>query len=224
MRMADDFIDSETPLRAEAVISELLGMVWGGVQGPRDQGVAAFCLMVADQLRDRGRAARPLLEVLATQAPGEASVAIRAQADATLATLPEWVGLLERVEFLRACTSMDAFGQQENFIMHFGYRGADAVVGDHVIIALVDHRLGVLKDAFLVGPQMGFDGIRQVFMNNPDVEVTDGITAGYICQQVLLAMQATSELSDLSILGEETAQTWHLLEARMRVLARSAMN
>ena len=71
---------------------------------------------------------------------------------------------------------------------------------------------------------MGFDGIRQVFMNNPDVEVTDGITAGYICQQVLLAMQATSELSDLSILGEETAQTWHLLEARMRVLARSAMN
>ena len=108
--------------------------------------------------------------------------------------------------------------------MHFGYRGADAVVGDHVIIALVDHRLGVLKDAFLVGPQMGFDGIRQVFMNNPDVEVTDGITAGYICQQVLLAMQATSELSDLSILGEETAQTWHLLEARMRVLARSAMN
>lgn len=224
MTMLDDFIDSETPLIPEVVISELLGMVWGGVEGPRDEGVAAFCLTAADQLRDRGSAARPLLEVLARQAPGDAGMAIRAQAEATLAQLPGWVALLDRVELLQACTSLDEFGQQENFIMNFGYHGTDAVLGSHVIIALVDHDLGVLKDAFLVGPQMGYDGIRLMFMNNPHVEVTDGITAGYICQQVLPAMQATAEMSDLSILGEETAQAWHLLIARMRVLANDATN
>ncbi|MBK6764161.1 MAG: hypothetical protein IPG68_13180 [Micrococcales bacterium] len=207
---------ADTPFQAELLMSDVLGGVWKGVDHSPTDAVVQFSTQLAGDSASLGALSRAVLEVLAFIGPPESAEAISALALRSTGTAPRWLPLLDNVALLEIVTSEDVFGDQTNYIMQFGYRDGGRVVGCHIIIAMVDHNLHLMKDAFIVeGPT--FEQLTAVFNSDPDLYVLPVPDLAYVAGAITRAMDSTDLTVDVGeLLGEETASTWYLLRSRVR--------
>ncbi len=205
-----------TPLAAETVLSHLLGTVWAGVEFTRTDGVEEFAAQLVADSTKAGASGRATLEVLARLAPAPIAEKAAEVAPRVTGPVPPWTALLDAVELVDAITTVDRFGDQTNYVMLFGYRQDGHVVGHHLVIALVDHNLHLLKDAFIV-EGVSLEQLAEVYRDEPDLVVHGETGLDWMAGDITRAMDITDMTLDVvDMLGERTADTWYLLRSRLR--------
>jgi hypothetical protein len=205
-----------TPLAAETVLSHLLGTVWAGVEFTRTDGVEEFAAQLVADSTKAGASGRATLEVLARLAPAPIAEKAAEVAPRVTGPVPPWTALLDAVELVDAITTVDRFGDQTNYVMLFGYRQDGQVVGHHLVIALVDHNLHLLKDAFIV-EGVSLEQLAEVYRDEPDLVVHGETGLDWMAGDITRAMDITDMTLDVvDMLGERTADTWYLLRSRLR--------
>jgi hypothetical protein len=203
-----------SPFQAEALLSDLLGRVWAGVEFTRTDAVEEFATqLVADSVK---AGARGTLELLARLAPPTVAAQASDWARRTIGPLPPWTAQLDAVELVDAIASHDIFGDQTNYVMLFGYRDAGRVIGRHIVIAMVDHNLHLLKDAFIL-EGVGLEQLQELYAEEPDLWVNSEPELAWMAGDITRAMDITDMTLDVvDMLGEQTAETWYLLRDRVR--------
>jgi hypothetical protein len=164
----------------------------------------------------RARAGRvALLRVLANLAPVEMRRVAARAADDAHGPGPLWLDLLDRVELVDGFTMTDPFGDQVNYVMGFAYRDGDRLVGQHGIIAMVDHNLHLLKDAMVaVDGADPLAAIRGMVDAEPDLQLGP-FDPAVAANEIAAAMWLTEHTLDVGqLVGESTFDTWHLLASR----------
>jgi hypothetical protein len=206
----------QTPLAAETLLSHLMGTVWAGVEFTRTDGVEEFAAQLAADSVKAGASGRATLEVLARIAPPAVAGTAATLARSASGPLPKWAAALDTVELVDAITTDDIFGDQTNYVMLFGYRDGARVVGHHIVIAMVDHNLHLLKDAFIV-EEMGLEQLAAVYGDDPDLHVNSEPDLARMAGDITRAMDVTDVTLDVvDMLGDQTADTWYLLRSRVR--------
>ncbi|MFN8126959.1 MAG: hypothetical protein U0R64_10690 [Candidatus Nanopelagicales bacterium] len=203
------------PLALELAVSQLLGIVWGSFGVDRDEPTAELTAALRVGLRQHGELGAAVATVLDRLGEGP-----RAAAGPVLAAVPssplpadEWLD--RRPTLLDGVTARDPFGDQTNYVMSFGFLDGEQVVGEHVIVALVDHNLHLLKDAFPVIEDGGFADVRALIRQAEDLRVDD-LDPQDAADQIGEAIRITDMTMDVNdILGEYTDVTWHLLKSRV---------
>ncbi|MFN8184574.1 MAG: hypothetical protein U0R23_09145 [Candidatus Nanopelagicales bacterium] len=203
------------PFPAEALMSHLLGTVWAGVEYDRAGGVEDFSAqLVADSVKGAG--GRATMELLSRIAPPRAADKAAEVASMATGPVPQWAPLLDRVELVDATATRDIFGDQTNYAMLFGYHDRGRVVGRHILVAMVDHNLRLLKDAFLV-EDMSLEQFADFYRTEPDLYVDPEPDLAWMAGDIIRAMDITDMTLDVvDMLGEATADTWYLLRSRIR--------
>lgn len=94
----------------------------------------------------------------------------------------------------------------------------DFCYGDEaqVIVALVDHNLHLLKDAFHTDRPGALDSMTAIYEEGDDLRV-DAFVPQDAATDIAEAMRITEVTMDVAdLLGESTTATWHLLASRVR--------
>jgi hypothetical protein len=158
LHAARDVAKLDSALDAEMLGSALLGSVYAIAPGDdRNRSVREFVgAFLAATSRRRSPAAttiRRVFAVLVPEATGAAAVRVSSQA-------PSWVTQLGQVRPTGTYAYGDAYGDQTSYLATFAYDDEAAGGPEHAVVALVDHNIGIVKDAFVSGPAEGI--LRQV--------------------------------------------------------------
>ncbi|HEU5108030.1 MAG TPA: hypothetical protein VFT95_05685, partial [Micromonosporaceae bacterium] len=142
---AGDVARADNALEAELLASAMLGSVYAMAETDRLLMVREFVgNFLAGTARRRSAVAvavRAAFAALVPDAPGAGEVAPGPQA-------PPWVGQLGRVRPTGAYAYGDVYGDQTSYLVTFAYE-KDAGGPEHVVVVLVDHNLGAVKDLFV---------------------------------------------------------------------------
>ncbi|MEZ5184946.1 MAG: hypothetical protein R2720_04305 [Candidatus Nanopelagicales bacterium] len=214
-RALEPTLVERTPLQAELLLSHVLGTVWAGVDFDRPTGVEEFVAQVASSA-PAGSSGQTPLESLASAALAVVADRADGSAPTVLGPMPRWTPLLDTVELVDAIASIDIYGDQTNYVMLFGYRDGGRVLGRHVVIAMVDHNLHLLKDAFVL-EGVGLEQLGEIYAEEPDLYVHSEPDLAWMAGAITRAMDLTDMTLDVvDMLGEQTADTWYLLRDRVR--------
>lgn len=190
---ARDVTRVATALEAEMVGAALLGSVYALASTERAAAVREFVgEFLAGTRRRRtphARAIRRVFAELVPDAAGTAAVGSGAQS-------PRWADQLGQVHPVGTWAYGDVYGDQTSYLASFAYDDPELGGGEHAVVALVDHNIGVVKDLFVGEPASLFlDQVRKaaesdelIWLSEMDpgrlraqvsfyLEITDGLTA-----------------------------------------------
>jgi hypothetical protein len=150
LHAARDVTRLDCALDAEMLGTALLGSVYAVSQGDdRNRAVREFVgAFLSATSRRRSAAATTIRRVFAAlvpEAPGAAVVRVGGQA-------PAWVPQLGRVRLTGSHAYGDVYGDQTSYLTTFAYEDETAGGPEHAVVALVDHNIGIVKDAFVGVP------------------------------------------------------------------------
>jgi hypothetical protein len=213
---ADDLGRVGCAYDAELLTSTLLGSAYAVAEGDRgaalDEFVAGFTKYLA---RRRGPRAALLRAALAALVRSGRPVARPRFADP-----PAWLPALGTARPTAAYAYGDEYGDQVSYLAVFDYPDPAAGGPEHVLVALVDHNLGFVKELFITSPaQVVVEQIQAAAAADPDTFVTE-IEPGRLRREVEVHLRATDTLSeppDESLTGDRAIAT-----ARLRRLPDDA--
>jgi hypothetical protein len=212
-------LDEPTPLAAEQIVSQMLGMVWASQEYERSEAVDYLVGLLVEQPRAAAhRAGGVLLKVLSELAPGAETRKLAAARYATGGAawvLPPWVDRVNDVKLVEHRVLGDVYGDQQDHFWVFRYvgmRGAE----QHTVITLTDANLHVVKDLFA---RAGADVANLVPPGDGSQWLDLDLQSSYddVAHHVELGERTMGEP-----FGDETAGTWLLLRARMRAMHKRA--
>ncbi|HEX2772598.1 MAG TPA: hypothetical protein VHN18_09245 [Micromonosporaceae bacterium] len=153
LHAAQDVTKLDCALDAEMLGTALLGSVYAVAQGnDRNRAVREFVgAFLAATSRRRSAVATTIRRVFAAlvpEAPGVAGVRVGSQA-------PAWAPQLAQVRPTGTYAYGDVYGDQTSYLATFAYEDGTAGGPEHAVVALVDHNIGIVKDAFVGGPAAG---------------------------------------------------------------------
>ena len=215
-RLAD-----EGPLQSELLLSQMLGVAWGGSEWGRTDAAEALALEVIDGNLMRHPAGGLLLSVIAAVGPEAVRERARLARDAGLASgtsiwrMPQWVDQIGQVKLDRGVTVTDVYGDQTAYNLEYFYPGA-AEPERHVLVVVVDHNMHVVGNMFVrIGPGL-MESLDSVGEQNDRVVLAE------------LDPQGASddiwhhlEMTDHTIgepFGDESAETRYVAAARLAAL------
>jgi len=161
LHAARDVSKVDCALDAEMLGSALLGSVYAIAQeDDRNRVVREFVgAFLAATSRRRTAAATTIRRVFAAlvpEAPGAAAVRVNTQ-------IPQWTRELSRVRPTGTYAYGDVYGDQTSYLATFAYEDGTAGGPEHAVVALVDHNIGIVKDAFVGAPAAGIlDQVREL--------------------------------------------------------------
>src|SRR5690606_17217892 len=133
---------------AEMLGGALLGGVYAVAAADGDRAravrdfVGRFLTHTARRRTGAARAIRSVFAALSPDAPGAG--AVRPGADP-----PAWSAHLGRVRPAGAWASGGVYGDQTSYLAMFRYDDAELGGGEHAVVALVDHNIGIVKNLFV---------------------------------------------------------------------------
>jgi hypothetical protein len=146
---ARDVVKLDTAFDAEMLGGALLGSVYAVAEDDRAATVRRFVGdFLAATARRRTPAATTIRQVFATLVPeARGAAGVRPGSSA-----PPWTAQLGRVRLTGAFSYGDVYGDQTSYLATFAYDDAELGGPEHAVVALVDHNIGIAKDAFVGGP------------------------------------------------------------------------
>lgn len=148
---ARDVTAVQTALDAELVGAALLGGVYA-IADPESDRASAMREFVgrflANTSRRRTAAARAIRSIFASlepDAPGAAAVRPGKET-------PRWSAQLGQVRPVGTWAYGDVYGDQTSYLAIFEYDDAEVGGGEHAVVVLVDHNIGIVKDLFVSRP------------------------------------------------------------------------
>jgi hypothetical protein len=153
LHAARDVTKLDCALDAEMLGTALLGSVYAVAQGDdRNRAVREFVgAFLAATSRRRSAVATTIRRVFAAlvpEAPGAAGVRVGSQT-------PAWTPHLAQVWPTGTYAYGDVYGDQTSYLATFAYEAGATGGPEHAVVALVDHNIGIVKDAFVGGPAEG---------------------------------------------------------------------
>lgn len=148
LHAARDVTAVDTALEAEMLGGALLGGVYAVAAADGDRAravrdfVGRFLTHTARRRTGAARAIRSVFAALTPDAPGAGGV--RPGTDP-----PAWSAHLGRVRPAGTWASGDVYGDQTSYLAMFRYDNAELGGGEHVVVALVDHNIGIVKNLFV---------------------------------------------------------------------------
>lgn len=139
----------DTALAAEMLGASLLGSVYAIAERERAHAVRDFVGgFLAHTARRRTPAARAVRTVFAALVPqAEGAARVRPGPNP-----PDWVAQLGKVRLLGTWAYGDVYGDQTSYLATFAYEEPAAGGGEHALVVLVDHNIGIVKDLFIGEP------------------------------------------------------------------------
>jgi hypothetical protein len=211
LHAARDLPRVETALAAEMLGAALLGSVYAVADGHRTgevrEFVGRFLTHTSRRRTDAARAIRGVFAALVPEAPGAARVRPGSQ---------PWSGQLGRVRLVGCWAYGDVYGDQTSYLATFAYEHPEHGGGEHAVIVLVDHNIGIVKDLFVS------EQASRIIEEVSKAADSDDLIWLSEVDPAVLRSQVSSYLSvtdSLSVLPEEGS----LATDRMLVGARLAM-
>jgi hypothetical protein len=198
LHAARDVTGVPTALDAELLGAALLGSVYAVAEAPRQVAVNDFVAhFLSATARRRTAAARAIRSVFAALVPEVAGGAGRAGAAAA-----PWVGQLGRVRTVGTWAYGDVFGDQTSYLAVFAYDDPETGGGEHAVVVLVDHNVGIVKDLFVGRPAEPI--LDEVRASAAADELTwfTALDAGALREQVSHFLEITDSLRTLPAEGE----------------------
>lgn len=161
LHAARDVTKLDCALDAEMLGTALLGSVYAVAESDdRNRAVRDFVGgFLSTTSRRRTAAATTIRRVFAAlvpEAPGAAAVRVGTQH-------PAWSGQLAQVRLTGTYAYGDVYGDQTSYLATFAYEDSVAGGPEHAVVALVDHNIGIVKDAFVAGHAEGIlDRVREL--------------------------------------------------------------
>jgi hypothetical protein len=147
LHAARDLPRVQTALAAEMVGAALLGSVYAIADGQRSaqvrEFVAGFLTHTARRRTDAARAIRGVFAALVPDAAGAARV--------RPGSWP-WSSQLGKVRLVGSWAYGDVYGDQTSYLATFAYEQPEVGGGEHAVVVLVDHNIGIVKDMFVGEP------------------------------------------------------------------------
>ena len=157
---ARDVTKLDCALDAELLGAALLGSVYAIADHDRAGAVREFVGgFLGATARRRAAATTTIRKVFASLVPDAPGAdAVRAGAHA-----PSWSAQLGRVRPTGSYAYGDIYGDQTSYLATFAYEDSEAGGPEHAVVALIDHNIGITKDAFVGGPaELILDRIREM--------------------------------------------------------------
>jgi hypothetical protein len=205
LNVAGDLDRVTTAYDAELMVSTMLGAAYAVA----DAGRAEVLAETADGLRRhlaprRTRTAALLRSVLVTLTapPSTRSGASRGDRRGPVAggrqsQSPDWLAHLGVVHVTGAHAFGDQHGDQITYLATFAYDDEAAGGPEHVVAALVDHRLGHVKDLFVAAPAGALLAqLEAAATTDPDMRLVE-VDPGELRGAVERYLAVTDELPDL---------------------------
>ena len=206
----------DDPLEAEAWASAMLGTLARLELIGVDDPLGALGAVVIDGAakRKRPESLALLLAAAAVAPPALAERARQAAARMKGAQPPPWADLAGRAEPTVAWRCGDVFGDQDVVILGFAYPDGS----EHSLSVLVDHNLGMAKDAYPCdAPHEVVEVWRSQSAGDPLAVGPDPIDLGDAAALIGPALETTTLFVDAPV-GEDFDETLLLLQARLRTL------
>ncbi|CAB4881437.1 MAG: hypothetical protein F2793_06775 [Actinobacteria bacterium] len=211
-------LDDDGPLQTELVLAYLLGTGWGGAQWGRTDAAEALASEIVDANPTGHPAGGLVLLALARTGPRPLrekalqALELGASSESTKWRMPDWAERIGTAELGRTAILTDVYGDQTSYYMEFSYPGT-ANPEQHLVVALVDYNLHLIKDMFVrVGPHV-FELLEQIAKED-DAATFAPMDLQSASDDLWAHLDVTDRtLGDPS--GEESAETRYLLEARL---------
>jgi len=208
----------DTALDAELLGAALLGSVYALAESDRAGALREFVGgFLAHTARRRTTAARLIRHVFASLTPdAAAAAAVNPGADP-----PPWAGQVGRVRPKGAWAYGDVYGDQTSYLAVFEYDDPRLGGPEHVVMALVDHNIGIVKDLFVSFPgDRVLDEVRRA-SEQDDLIWFSEVDPAVLRRDVLPYLAVTDGLSALPDEGS-LATDRALVGARLRALPADA--
>lgn len=223
--MTDVLLDHD-PVAATNLMSEVLGVVWAGVEYDRVDAVCGATVQIAQEVPLTHPAALLALTVLGELAPepvrpviAERLALARERRSAVGPERPWWLPAVGDVALRDAVAYMDVFGDQTNYLLGFAHRRpgtTDEWFGEHTVIVLVDHNLHLIKDMFTR------PGLEPLAMGREISRADDGLLElPFDPREAAEEITNYLRMTDMTMgepFGDESAGTRALVGARLRAL------
>ncbi len=199
LHAARDLAKVPTALDAEMLGAALLGSVYAVADAPRPEAVRDFVgEFLAATSRRRTVSARAIRSVFAALVP-DATGAARVIPGTDPAP---WAGQLGRARTVGTWAYGDVYGDQTSYLAVFTYDDPDVGGGEHAVVALVDHNVGIVKDLFVGRPaHTVLDEVRAAAGTDEMIWFTEVDPAAWRAQ-VSFYLEITDRLSALPSEGE----------------------
>jgi hypothetical protein len=194
LHAARDVTRVESALDAEMLGAALLGSVYAVARSQRAVAVREFVAgFLAHTSRRRTPAARAIRTVFAALEPRAAGAArVRPGPHP-----PPWSGQIGRVRPVSTWAYGDVYGDQTSYLATFAYDDPQVGGGEHAVVALVDHNIGIVKDLFVVQPAgLILDEVRKAAESDELIWLAE-VEPGTLRAQVSFFLEITDGLTDL---------------------------
>ena len=194
LQAARDVTAVETALEAEMLGGALLGSVYSLAETDRGAAMQEFVgKFLAHTSRRRTAPARAIRNVFATLAPDAAGAAkVRSGPNP-----PRWSAQLGQVRPVGAWAYGDVYGDQTSYLAIFAYDDPELGGGEHAVVVLVDHNIGIVKDLFVSQPgRLVVEEVRKA-AEADDLVWMSGVDPGVLRAQVSHHLEITDSLSVL---------------------------
>ncbi|QSB15018.1 hypothetical protein JQS43_01110 [Natronosporangium hydrolyticum] len=184
----------ETALAAEMLGASLLGSVYAIADGERADAVrefvGGFLTHTARRRTPAARATRSVFAALVPQAAGAGRVRPGPNP-------PPWAAQLGKVRLLETWAYGDVYGDQTSYLATFAYDEPGAGGGEHALVILVDHNIGIVKDLFVGEPaDKLLDEVRRA-ADSDDLVWLKSVPPAVMRTQVEFRLEITDNLSTL---------------------------
>jgi hypothetical protein len=194
LHAARDVTRVDTALDAEMLGAALLGSVYAIARSARAAAVREFVGgFLAATARRRSPAARAIRTVFAALEPGAAGAArVRPGPQP-----PPWSSQVGRVRPVSSWAYGDVYGDQTSYLATFAYDDPEIGGGEHAVVALVDHNIGIVKDLFVVQPaELILEEVRKAAESDELIWLAE-VDPGTLRAQVAFFLEITDGLTEL---------------------------
>jgi hypothetical protein len=194
LHAARDLPRVETALSAEMLGAALLGSVYAIADGVRADAVrtfvGGFLTHTARRRTDAARAIRSVFAKLVPDADGAARVKPGPNP-------PAWTDQLGQVSLIGCWAYGDVYGDQTSYVATFAYQEPELGGGEHAVVILIDHNIGIVKDLFVGQPaDRILDEVKKAVENDSLVWLSE-VDPGALRSQVSFYLGVTDEISAL---------------------------
>lgn len=212
---ADEGATAGHPLPVELVISQILGALRFQIPPEgSDEFVAEFSSDLRQLVRDEAGHGPAVATIIERMLPPVSAAAAGPRLVSTDITGDEWSD--RRAVLLRGGHCEDVFGDQTNHILSFGYASSEGIVGHHTVVAMSDHNIHALKDAFPAVSPEAFDEIMAQLADTSGLVLSD-FDPTTAATDLWWHIELTEAIHGANnVVNEFTVETWHLLKYRLR--------
>jgi hypothetical protein len=224
LRAARDLDKVDTAFDAELLLSTLLGSVYAGSLPDRGLALESFGRTLREHASttDTGiaRVAAAVLDALTGPLTTPAEPAPDDAPAEAVPGGPAWLGALGAVRVTGGYAYGDRYGDQTSYLVTYAYRDEPLGGPDHVLVILVDHNLGMVKDLVVAAPaaiildqlreSVATDEAAMTWLAEVDPATVRAASTGYL--------RATDNAVELPEESESLTSNRALAQARLSVV------